>query len=110
MDDKERLVAVPARQPFGEFLSQIEPVPLPVAGSAATPAQADAFPLASPSVEAERDPKERKWHEYSLLVPRVVAASISMIGAAVLAGGVAPSAAQSPSANPASVASATSSR
>jgi periplasmic protein CpxP/Spy len=44
------------------------------------------------------------------LFPRVVAASISMIGAAVLAGGVAPSAAQSPSANQPSVASATSSK
>lgn len=42
------------------------------------------------------------------LFPRVVL--VSMIGAAVLAGGVAPSAAQSPSANPPSVASATSSK
>ena len=42
------------------------------------------------------------------LFPRVVAASL--IGTAVLAGGVAPSAAQSPSVNPPSVASATSSK
>ena len=32
VDDKERLVTVNVRQPMSEFLSQIEPVPFPVAG------------------------------------------------------------------------------